>query len=71
MESSGERTSRTTVFIVPPRNVFLEIDHQPLSGAELVRVLGHAEMTVVVSKLFFIDFAFFGCELLLTRSEEV
>ena len=28
-DSSGERTSRTTVFVVPPRFVFLKIDHQP------------------------------------------
>ena len=36
-----------TVFIVPPRYVFLKIDHQPVGRGESLRVLGSAKMAVI------------------------
>jgi len=47
MASFGDRTSRITVFIVPPLNVALEICQQPLGIGEVVFAFLAVPMPVV------------------------
>ena len=47
MESSGELTSRMTVFMVPPCYVFLKINHQLFRRYKLVVAFNRAEMSMV------------------------
>src|SRR6185437_12017241 len=47
MASFGERTSRTTVFTIPPHYVAFEVGHELLWRVKCIGVLGRTKMSVV------------------------
>lgn len=47
MESAGVRTSRITVFMVPPRNIILEVSYQPIRCRENIGTFLPSIMSVI------------------------
>ena len=45
--SAKERTSRTTVFIVPPLNVNIEVCHQLVRSRKDIRLFDHTSMAMI------------------------
>src|SRR5438552_3847765 len=44
---ASERTSRTTVFIIPPRHIGIEVSHQLIRRRELIGRFAGADMSVI------------------------